>query len=219
MKQLYLLPLSLILMIQGFGNDPLLNERDIEDLTGTVILAPDEAFSEPEQAQKILSLNTEKFNFDDSISYDEYDDSDYGYDDDQDDLSFDYDEEQDESFISIDAPPSPDEVPPVPKSQKLDPVPAKEGASYGIPDLPPPATPKSQKAAPAPAKEASTYGKPVNPSPTAPRGSSQQGSSQPERKLMPEEASAPRRAQQPQTARQAQAQRKQQAQAPRSSSQ
>ncbi len=149
MKQFYLLPLSMILMIQGFGNDPLLDEKKPLDFAGTVVLAPDEASLELEQRQKLLSINTKKFHLNTAIShqeYNDYDDDEYGYDDDQNDLFLEYDQ-QDQLCISRD----------------------------GIDD-PAPAASKSQKAAPEPAKEASARGNPV---PVAPRNSAQQRQSMP----------------------------------------
>jgi len=236
MKQLYLLPLSLILMIQGFGNDPLLQEKEVENFTGSVILAPDEAGLELEEAQKIVSINTEKFHLRDAISDNEYDDSndddnsDDGNDD-ENDVSFEYDEESDDSFISIDAPPSPDDAPAMPKSQKVvpapvkegstygnsdnpaplapkaqkvNPAPAKEGASYGITDIPPPATPESKPAMPTPRKEESTYRAPNAPAQAKPQGAALK---RPSQQVKPAEATVP---EQSQTTRRDSAQRRQQ---------
>ncbi len=95
MKKLYILPLSMVLTIQGFGNDPLLDEKESLELTGTVVLAPDETYLKLEQIQKLLSVNTEKFNLDAAASYNKYDD--------YDDLCLEYDDEQDQPLLFQDA--------------------------------------------------------------------------------------------------------------------
>ena len=212
MKQFYLLPLSLILMIQGFGNDPLLQENEAENFTGSVILAPDEASLELEQAQKIVSVNAEKFHFRDPISDNENDDS--NEDDDSDDsdheendVSFEYDDEYNDTFISGEDPLSPVDAPAMPKSQKVVPAPAKEGASYGITDIPPPATPESKPAMPTPRKEESTYRAPNAPAQGKPQSAALK---RPSQQVKPAEATTPQQSQQQPTTRRPSAQRRQQ---------